>query len=678
MSRSLYTILIMLLGMIQGISQVNSFQEINLPESNEYAPSISFDGKTLVFESDRSGHWKLYETRKLAGDKWSKPRYIKEINDQIKENLFVGGSFMSYDGKYLLFTTDAVGGEGDMDIWMSERKGNQYSAPQTLPGLINTKFFEGFPSVSPDGNTLYFMRNAKPGEKESSDRYYVLYSKKTKEGVWGEPRLMEGQINYYPVECPKILPDGKTMIFAAKRPDSKGGFDLYRIKQKEDNGWSEPENLVDINTENDENTFTTDAQANKYYFAQTVNRLDDIFSLLLPQDEELIATIRLTGSVFDAKTRELIPASVNLSNKNSGLLINSLKADQGSFTTYLEKGINLIFEAHSPGYFSNSIELNLESPELNISDSTTLRMDLAGLLEQIVLEEKDEAKMKNYISLQEKAKEMELKKYTNLLFIEEVKTNGMKGKNQRDRDKLRDEIEKIKGENLKLAEESDLLHQQAKDGIIELLLKVIPDYRVHDVLNISEKAQLQEHNAKAAWKRAKDMRERVKTLASTKKQEELSQTARATEEEALNSILLAFEYYLHYLNFNRDDLYREIYLAPLEKEVSFVLKNINFDFDKHDLREDAFPELNKVLELLYNNPDIRIEISAHTDDKGSMEYNEALSQRRANSVVDYLISKNIDKNRLESRGYAFRKPIVPNDSELNRFINRRVEFKIID
>jgi outer membrane protein OmpA-like peptidoglycan-associated protein len=78
------------------------------------------------------------------------------------------------------------------------------------------------------------------------------------------------------------------------------------------------------------------------------------------------------------------------------------------------------------------------------------------------------------------------------------------------------------------------------------------------------------------------------------------------------------------------------------------------------------------------NPDIRIEISAHTDDVGSQEYNARLSDKRAASVVTFLTKNDIFKDRLQAKGYGKLQPLVPNDSAENRAKNRRVEIRIIE
>ena len=95
------------------------------------------------------------------------------------------------------------------------------------------------------------------------------------------------------------------------------------------------------------------------------------------------------------------------------------------------------------------------------------------------------------------------------------------------------------------------------------------------------------------------------------------------------------------------------------------------------MKSESFVELDKLVEILQKNPSIKIEISGHTDDKGELDYNQKLSQQRAESVLQYLVKKGVDKTRLIAKGYGESKPIVPNDSEENKAKNRRTEVRIL-
>ena len=142
-------------------------------------------------------------------------------------------------------------------------------------------------------------------------------------------------------------------------------------------------------------------------------------------------------------------------------------------------------------------------------------------------------------------------------------------------------------------------------------------------------------------------------------------------------------YLFHSENFNLpadaeyQEVTKDIPLKKIEIGNAIVLKNIFFDFDKATLRPESYNELDRLVQLLTENPNIKVEISAHTDSKGSDEYNLKLSQKRAESVVNYLIGKGIPASRLIAKGYGETQPIDTNDTEEGRQNNRRVEFKII-
>ena len=110
---------------------------------------------------------------------------------------------------------------------------------------------------------------------------------------------------------------------------------------------------------------------------------------------------------------------------------------------------------------------------------------------------------------------------------------------------------------------------------------------------------------------------------------------------------------------------------------TLVLHDIYFQFDRSVILQQSYKELTRLLELMQDNPKLRIEIGGHTDDKGSVEYNRKLSESRAKAVADYLTSKGIDPKRLSYRGYGKSKPIEDNSTEEGRSKNRRVEIKVL-
>ena len=131
------------------------------------------------------------------------------------------------------------------------------------------------------------------------------------------------------------------------------------------------------------------------------------------------------------------------------------------------------------------------------------------------------------------------------------------------------------------------------------------------------------------------------------------------------------------------EIHKDLYLVPIEIGQVFRLNNVFFDFDKYSLRPESFVELDRVVAFLNEYPNIEIEMSAHTDSKGSDEYNMTLSDNRAKSVREYIISKGITATRIISQGYGETKPVANNsnadgtDNPEGRQLNRRVEFKIL-
>ena len=121
----------------------------------------------------------------------------------------------------------------------------------------------------------------------------------------------------------------------------------------------------------------------------------------------------------------------------------------------------------------------------------------------------------------------------------------------------------------------------------------------------------------------------------------------------------------------------DLELAPVEVGLVVRLNNIFFDFNKADLLPESFAELNRLVDLMNDNPKLKIEIGGHTDNKGDDAYNQNLSQQRVNSVVNYLKEKGIDEGRFKGVGYGESQPIASNETEEGMQLNRRVEFKIL-
>jgi outer membrane protein OmpA-like peptidoglycan-associated protein/tetratricopeptide (TPR) repeat protein len=121
----------------------------------------------------------------------------------------------------------------------------------------------------------------------------------------------------------------------------------------------------------------------------------------------------------------------------------------------------------------------------------------------------------------------------------------------------------------------------------------------------------------------------------------------------------------------------DVPMEPIELQGVMELKNVFFETAKFDLKPESKAELNKLVSFLKANKMIIGELSGHTDNVGDKKMNQVLSQNRAKAVLDYLVSNGVDAKRLTFKGYGDTKPKVPNDSDANRYMNRRTEFTVL-
>ena len=128
----------------------------------------------------------------------------------------------------------------------------------------------------------------------------------------------------------------------------------------------------------------------------------------------------------------------------------------------------------------------------------------------------------------------------------------------------------------------------------------------------------------------------------------------------------------------QDSTYKiDIPLQPIEIDAAVVLRNLFFETAKFNIKPESEIELNKVVQLLQENPTVKIQIEGHTDNVGKTIDNQKLSEARARSTVSYLIQKGIRADRLIAKGFGATKPVADNKTEEGRAQNRRTELKVI-
>lgn len=216
---------------------------ISSSKNTEFAPTISADGRLMIFQSDadkRKG-WQLFESH-FQDTVWTTPVPIRVINEKCQ---FLAGPSLSYDGNTLYYTAFIEGITETEDIFYSERTSDgNWSEPRSLGAPINTTDgYEGFPSISADGNSMYFMRVNEANEYDKKNRencFTIFVSKLTPAGKWAEPVPVPAPINGGCERDPKIMADNHTLIFSSIRDGGKGKFDLFQSRLLPDQAWSTP------------------------------------------------------------------------------------------------------------------------------------------------------------------------------------------------------------------------------------------------------------------------------------------------------------------------------------------------------------------------------------------------------------------------------------------------------
>ncbi len=161
----------------------NDFSVVNSPQI-EYAPVLSADGKYLLFQSNRTKGFKLYESRKLDSV-WSAPQSIEAINTYRAQDLsIIGSPYLSADGNTLFFSAWYSDTYGDLDLYYAQRKDEVWSKPEHIAETVNSKQGETAPSLSNTGDTLFFVRKVQT-DPLSSLCGKVFYSVKNAAGQWG-------------------------------------------------------------------------------------------------------------------------------------------------------------------------------------------------------------------------------------------------------------------------------------------------------------------------------------------------------------------------------------------------------------------------------------------------------------------------------------------------------------
>ncbi|MCP4521128.1 MAG: OmpA family protein [Cytophagales bacterium] len=604
-------------------------------EFDDYAPTLSADGKTMYLTSRRgvSGDLKdvdnlYYENiyvSKLVNGKWTKPEKMGEtINHKDAHGSTIG---LSPDGNLLYIYT--IEGNGNINI--SKRKKGEWKRPKPF-SEINTQHQETTVFETSDGSKLFFSSN-KPGGNGRLDIYMCTKVKKNK---WSDPKPLSDVINTdYDEEGAVFDVNTNTLYFSSRGHNSMGGYDVFRsVYNSQNDTWSKPVNLgYPVNSSDDDLFFILSSDGQLAYYASFKDDSKgglDLYSVKLIEDygdgvstpEEPEQPIDLSVFITDDKTGGPVNATIEL-----------IKLDQLGKETVIE---NLTFTGDSI--------------------RKTFTPDMKG---EYILKIKAEDE-EGYF---ESTLDIEADPTTKRQQLTEVVRLTSKVKKVVDPDPTPDPNPN-----------TDPTPTSVKTRPVSLVISVV-DQTTGEILDAE--VQILEKNKTTPLLKQKTTNGHFEYQFNDK---ELTEYV---------VIVSADKHVFKTLEIKVDP--SETGATRIEKIVALRipkadpnhkkpqrLKNLYFDFNLFTLKPASFPELNALAKVMEQNPTMQIEIAGHTDDIGTHLYNHNLSFKRATAVKNYLVKKGVRTSRVKVIAYGETKPMASNDDEEEgRELNRRTEFVIL-
>jgi len=366
-------------GAVKLLKNPVPFQLVNLgpninSEDDEYWPSITVDGKTLIFtrlvgsRSNNSNTPSLsqedFYTSSLVDGIWQPAIPLANINTEYNE----GAQTISSDGKLLFFAACTRNdGKGSCDIYFSRKKGDEWSLPQNAGSPVNSAAWESQPSISANGEYLYFV-SARKGGKGGMDIWKCKLKGFTDWGtpLWGKAVNLGDSINTPGNEMsPFIHSDGKTLYFASDYWPGLGGYDIFYSRQKNDSIWTTPQNIgYPINSYKDEQGLVVDAAGKNAYYSsdRPGSKGMDIYSFELYSNARPTPVSYIKGKVIDEESGKPICAKVELTDlENSKSVIKGESCwEKGEFLMCLPLGKEYAFNVTKEGYIFYSENFQLK------------------------------------------------------------------------------------------------------------------------------------------------------------------------------------------------------------------------------------------------------------------------------------------------------------------------------
>ncbi len=647
---------------------------INLPETNIMYPYISLDGNSILFIIKLEDKDILAESKKDIQGNWQKPIYIDVVNDFDSTDFYIESPSYNHNTSELYFALRHDHKDSIFNIYKSRKVDNKWTKPTKLPSPINSTQNESDPCISPDGKTFYFVRDYKNENLKKVD-CKAMYVSHLIDGSWSNPAKLPEPVNSGCDRFPRIAADGKSLFFTSIRSTSTESADIYYTKLITKNAWITPIIVSNLSTELDEITPSINVSGTTIYYSKpTGKKKNDIWKIYKTQnlgEFKPEKTTIFTGVITDLNTSMPLNAQIKIIDPYSSIILfsTSNNSHTGEYSFILQKGRKYIIDVYKKGYSHHFFEYdNTNSTKKEIEKDIKLYKKVNLILNVFdneiyeplegnisVIDKNTGEKQDIIITKIDKGRysvTLDIGKYYNIevekKYFEknnfELDLTGVVQFSEFEKD-IELQIGKVDYEIL-------LTDNKTGEGIQGTV----------EITNLTSG-------------------EKTVITATTDENGRVVIQLRDGNRYEINVSPNGYSFANTVVDLVNEKRKRKtaMPLTPLTEETKIELNDIIFEFNSADLNESSYIELDRVVKLMTNNPQIKIEISAHTDDVGSQNYNLKLSNKRAASVVEYLIDKNVDNTKLISKGYGKSSPkYFPVETEENRAKNRRVELKILE
>jgi len=625
---------------------------------------VSHDGNKMVFVANFYGSFKPYITDfNSDSSSWGQPTKIFDDNDIA--DFEIKHPQLNFDNTKLYFA-GKTSSKADFDIYISELSNGSWSAPKLVEIGINSDVDELGPSFSADEKRILFTRPLPAEEKADEYCGQLYYAELTEAGTWSEPELLPPVYNTGCVCTPYYSRDNKTFFYASYEDvnDNEG----KKLARKQFSiFWARidglfrynPKPIISVITDDDLISPSLNRDSTLYFNGGEFTKGEDkivseIRSAKLSRTFQPKAMTLVSGTVTDLDGQPL-DAVVQAINPYTTKIYQATESDaNGYYQLFIPADEQYSLLAYKDQFSAQSKLIETQSKSMSIDFDLFPSIDVTFN----VFDEEFYFPIDANISLYD----------ADFNFIETI------------------EITRGAESAISLGKELNIIFN-SENYFTDTLNLPLDEEVIFDFFDfdIELKRKLKDVSLSFSDEDGNNLGLEI-TVYNVTRNEKTKRTVkdgkvvlqlRDGEVYEISTSAEGYSYYSAELDLSDEEVEEVSAQLQSVKNISLVLDNITFAYNSYELNADSYNELDKLVSYLMENGGYKVEISAHTDDKGAEKYNLKLSNLRANSVLQYLQDHAIVKDRLVAIGYGEAQPRFPNDTDENMAKNRRVEFKIL-